>query len=76
MVDFGMINICLEVSMMLSHLALHQGGHMVQMYHIFAYLKNYHNSEFVLDPSDQFIDQSGLERQYCTSSKFFHVFGK
>ena len=76
MVELGMIYICLEVYMMLSHLALLQEGNMEKLYNVFEYLKKYHNYYLVINPSDQVIDQYEFERQYCTSSDFGHVSGK
>ena len=40
---------------------------------MFSYLKKYHNSEMVFDPSDPAIDESEFERQDWTSSEFGHV---
>ena len=70
MVELGRVDICFEVSMMLSHLALPREGHLKQVLHIFAYLKKYHNSEIVFDPSDPVIDESKFERQDWASSEF------
>ena len=39
-VELGRVDICLEVSMLSSHLALPREGHMQQVFQIFAYLKN------------------------------------
>ena len=50
MVDIGIIDICCEVSMMSSHLALPWEGHLAQVSHIFAYLKKHHNSDLLFDP--------------------------
>ena len=50
MVELGRIDICCEVSMMSSYLALPREGHLSQVLHIFAYLKKYHNSAPVFDP--------------------------
>ena len=61
--------------MVSSHLVLPCEGHLEQLYYVFAYLKKYHNSEIVINPSDQVIDQAKFERQYWTSSEFFHVSG-
>ena len=52
MVELARVDVCLEVSMMSSHLALPREGHLEQVLHIFAYLKKYHNTELVYDPSD------------------------
>ena len=70
MVELGRVDICLEVSMMSSHLALPREGHLSQLFHIFAYLKKYHNTEMVFDPSDPVIDESLFERKDWTSSEF------
>ena len=39
-------------------------------------LNKYHNSKLIINPSDQVINQYDFEHQYCTSSKFIHVYGK
>ena len=51
MVELGRIDLTCEVSMMASHPALPRVGHLQQLLHIFAYLKNYHNSRMVFDLS-------------------------
>ena len=58
MVDIGSIYICLEVSMMSSHIEITLEVNMEQLHHVFVYLNKYHNSELVLDPGDQVIDQA------------------
>jgi hypothetical protein len=73
MVELGRVDICLETSMMSSHLALPREGHLEQVYHMFAYLKKYHNLEIVFDPSDPVIDESNFEHQDWTSSEFGHA---
>jgi hypothetical protein len=73
MVELGRVDTCLETSMMSSHLALPREGHLAQLYHMFAYLKKYHNSEMVFDPSDPAIDEADFERQDWTSSDFGHA---
>jgi hypothetical protein len=75
-VELGRADICLEVSMMSSHLALHREGHLKQVLHIFAHLKKYHNTELVFDPSDPVVDTSLFERRDWTTSEFGHVDGK
>ena len=75
-VELGRVDICLECLMMSSHLALPREGHMHQVFHIFAYLKKYHNTELVFDPSDPCIDETAFEVQDWTSSEFGHVQGK
>ena len=51
MVNLVRIDICCEVSMMSSHLALTREGHLAQVFHIFEYLKKHHNFDLVFDPS-------------------------
>ena len=75
-VELGRVDVCLEVSMMSSHLALPREGHLEQVLHIFAYLKKYHNTELVYDPSDPVVDENDFERRDWASSEFGHVEGK
>ena len=72
-VELGRIDICLEVSMMSSHLALPRKGHIDQVMQIFGYVKNYHNAELVFDPSDPTINEQDFERRDWASSEFGHV---
>jgi hypothetical protein len=76
MVELGRVDICLEVSMMSSHLALPREGHLAQLYNIFSYLKVLHNTEMVLDPSDPAINELQFEKRDWTSSEFGHLQGK
>ena len=55
-VELGRVDICLEVSMLSSHLALPREGHMQQVLQAFAYLKKYHNTELVYDLSNPVVD--------------------
>ena len=57
-VELGRPDITTEVSMMASCMAMPRQGHLEQLYHIFAYLKNKHNSQMIFDPSDPDIDES------------------
>lgn len=75
-VELGRVDICLEVSMMSSHLALPREGHLEQVLHIFAYLKKYHNAEMVFDPSDPVVDENQFVKQDWASSEFGHVIGE
>ena len=76
MVELGRVDICLEVSMMSSHMAMPRKGHLAQLLHIFSYLKKYHNTEMVFDPSDPVIDESKYGKKDWTLSEFGHVIGK
>ncbi len=51
MVELGCVDICTDVSMMSSHLALPRKGHLETIFHMFAHLKKKHNSEMVFDLS-------------------------
>ena len=58
MVELGRADITAGVSMMASCMAMPRQGHLEQLFHIFAYLRNKHNSQMVFDPSDPDIDMS------------------
>ena len=60
-VELRRINICLEVLMMSSHLAIPRKGHLDQVLHIFTYLRKYHNTELVYDPSDLVVEHDVFE---------------
>ena len=60
-VELGRLDICCEVSMMATQLAMPRKGHMDAVYHIFAYLKKHHNAEMVYDPSDPMINISDFQ---------------
>jgi hypothetical protein len=68
MVKLGRVDICCEVSMLSSHLALLHEGHLQQVYHMFAYVKYHHNAELVFDPSEPEVDQSHFKiKDWITS---------
>ena len=78
MVELGRVDLCLEVSMMSSHLALPREGHLEQVLHIFAYLKKYHNTELVYDMIQVtllWMKMISSEGDWA-SSEFGHVEGK
>ena len=62
-VEMGRIDICCEVSMMSSHVAMPREGHLQQVFHIFAYLKVHHNARLVLDPTYADIDGEAFEKR-------------
>ena len=51
MVEMGRIDICCEVSIMSSCLAMPRQGHLQQVLQIFSYLKKHHNSRIIMDPT-------------------------
>jgi hypothetical protein len=61
--------------MLLSHLALLREGHLNQVFHIFAYLRKYHNTELVFHPSDPCVEESDFELKDWTSREFGHLQG-
>jgi hypothetical protein len=76
MVELERVDICLECSMLSSHLALPREGHLDQVFHIFAYLmRKYHNTELVFDPSDPCVNEAGFELKDWTSNEFGHLQG-
>ena len=60
-VELGRVTICLEVSMLLSHLVLPYEGHLEPVFQIFGSLKKYHNTKFVYDPGDPEINAAQFE---------------
>jgi hypothetical protein len=70
MVELGQVDICVEVSLMSSQMALPRRGHLDQLFHLFSYLKNHHNSEMVFDPSEPTIDMSQFEREDWSSTVY------
>ncbi len=66
-VELVRVDICCEVSMMSSHLALPNEGHLLRVYHIFAYLKNHHNAEIKFDHTYPVVDLSLFERKDWTT---------
>ena len=46
-VKLGRVDICLEVSIVSSHLVLPRVGHLNQVCHVFGYLRKHHNTELV-----------------------------
>ena len=70
MVELGQVDICLETSMMSSHLALPREGQLEMLFHVFACLKKRHNTELVYDPSDPVVDDAAFEKRDWTSCEF------
>jgi hypothetical protein len=59
-VELGRVDILLEVALLSSHLALPRDGHLQQVYHIFAYLKNKDNTKRMIafDPKNPEVDEA------------------
>lgn len=75
-VELGRVDICLEVSVMSSFMAMPREEHLEQVLHIFAYLRKYHNAEMVFDPSVPQIDELKYQVKDWTSSEFGHIQGQ
>ena len=56
-VELGRVDICFEVSMMSSHLALQREGHLGQVLHIFAHLKKSSMIQVTLSSMSLFMKQ-------------------
>ena len=48
-IELGRVDICLELSMISSHMALPSKGHLEKVLHIFSYFNKHHNDELVFD---------------------------
>jgi hypothetical protein len=63
-VELGRVmDINVKVSMMSLHLAIHRAGHLMEIYHIIAYLKVHSNTEMVFDPKPVALDMNLFEQQ-------------
>ena len=62
-VELVRVDICVEVYMMSSHVALTRQVHFDQVLHIFGYLKKHHNSEMVFDPTEPDINMLQFKKQ-------------
>ena len=61
-VELGRVDICLEISLMSSHLALPCEDHLDKPFHIFAYLKWKHRARMFFDPTYPSIDNYDFPR--------------
>lgn len=73
MVELGRVDICCEVSMMSSHLALPRSGHLQQLFHLFSYLDKHHNAELVFDPTEPEIDMEAFAPKDWSNSIYGDV---
>ena len=62
-VEMGRIDICMEVSAMSSFIAAPRYDHLLQVLHIFAYLKCHHSARLVFDPSYPDINHDDFPRK-------------
>ena len=73
-VELGRVDICTEVSLLSSCLALLRAGLQEQVFHVVAYLKKQHNTEMVFDPSYPEIDHNQFERQDWSHTVYVDIF--
>ena len=65
------MDITAEASMMASCMTMSRKGHLDQLFHMFTFLKNKHNSEMAFDPSELDID----ETQFSGETWTYTVYG-
>ena len=70
-VELSRVDICLEVLLLSSHLALPREGYFKQVLQVF--FQKYHNTELIYDPSNPIIDEGQFQRRDWTSSEYGHV---
>ena len=76
MFELRRIDICMEESMMSSHLALHIEDNIEHVFHIFEYLEKLQNTKMLFDTNYPVINEVGYEKQDWSSSEFFHTKGE
>ena len=63
MVELERVNMCTEVSMMSSCLAMPRRGHLDALFRVFAYLKKNHNTCMVFNPTEPKVDMKDFPRE-------------
>ena len=61
--ELGQVDICTEVSMLSSCLALPREGHLLQLFRMFSYLEKQHNCEMVFDHTVPDIDKADFPKE-------------
>jgi hypothetical protein len=72
-VELGRVDVCLDVSMLSSYLALPREGDLVEALQIFSYLRKFHNTELVFDPTESDVNSADFEQRDWSSTEFGHV---
>ena len=72
-IELGRVDITSEASMMASHMASPCQGHLEQVYHIFAYLKQHNNCEIIFDPIEPEISPCDFPEEDWSSSVYTRV---
>eukprot|EP00957_Ditylum_brightwellii_P183514 13979032-Ditylum_brightwellii.AAC.1 len=58
------------------HLSMPRRGQLAQIFHIFTYLRKFHNTKIAYDLSEPCIETGNFEHKDWTSSEFGHISGK
>ncbi len=58
MIELGRVDICTEVSLLSSHMALPRQGHLEATLHVMLYLSLHHNLRLCMDPTYLKIDST------------------
>ena len=61
MVEIGCVDIIKKVATLASQMAMPREGHMDAVFHVFAYLKQRHNSRMVFDPTYPSIEKTNFQ---------------
>ncbi len=69
MIELGRVDICTKVSMLSSHMALPQQGHLEVALHVMLYLSLHHDSCLCMDPMYPVIDSTQFP--ICDSREFY-----
>ena len=69
MIELGIIDIIMEVSLLSSHVALPREGHLETAVHVMAHVGQRYNSRLVYDPLYLEIDHSVIKE--CDWSEFY-----
>jgi len=64
----GRANVTTEASLLASCLALPREGHLKELYHVFAYLRDKHNVIMVFDPSEPDINEASFQKKDWSAS--------
>ena len=62
MVELGRVDIATDVSLLSSHVASPRDGHLETIYHLYAYLKQKHNSQLAYDPTYPQVDMRSFHK--------------
>ena len=69
-VELGRVDICMEVSALASMMASPREGHLLQLFHMFGYLKTNHNGVMVFDPSEPTLDLNAFPQEDWSASVY------